>query len=90
MRDCCPHCHSTITSYNHKQPAPQGPNLFCFETVTYPPPPPPPLEWESEFNIFDFLEPDDIEKLFLSPPIPPPPPRWVSFRRAQQSEDRRW
>ena len=89
MRDCCPHCRSPITPHNHGQPAPRGPNIFCFETVSYPPPPPPPPDWESEFNIFDFLEPDDIEELFLSHPIPPPPPGWVSFRRGRQSEDRR-
>ena len=89
MRDCCPHCRSPITSHNHGQPAPRGPNIFCFETVSYPPPSPPPPDWENEFTIFDFLEPDDIEELFLSHPIPPPPPGWASFRRGQQSEDRR-
>ena len=65
MRDCCPHCRSPITSHNHGQPVPRGPNIFCFETVSYPPPSPPPPDWENEFTIFNFLEPDDMEELFL-------------------------
>ena len=40
LRDCCPHCQTKITPYNISQPAPRGSNLFCFESVNYPPPPP--------------------------------------------------
>ena len=77
LRDCCPHCRTKITPYNISQPVPRGTNLFCFESVTYPPLPPPPTAWDDEFD-----------EMFLNPhPTPPPPPGWSQFRR-QYRQDR--
>lgn len=54
--DCCSHCWTKIVLYNISQPAPQGSNLFCFQSVIYPLPPPPPPAWSDEFLIFAFIK----------------------------------
>ena len=43
VQDTCPHCRAILTPYHISDVnIPLGPNLFCFQWVTYPPPPPPP------------------------------------------------
>lgn len=80
MRDRCSHCRGLLTSYNHSEAVPVGPNLFCFDHVRYPPPPAPPSDPDWRFNYFG-IPPEDSDDIFLNPPIPSPPPGWAESRR---------